>query len=1026
MEFCLLGPLVVRCGGTALPVRRGHQRALLATLLLDANHAVSMDTITEMLWGADPPPSAEVTVRNYVSRLRRALGEDGRARIRAQAGGYAISVNAGELDVSRFEDLLGAARAAARGACWDQAAAHAGSALSLWRGEPLTDVESAALAQREVHRLAEMRLQALETRIDADLCLGRHADVIAELQRLVGAHPLREPLHALLMLALSRDGREAEALAAYQHARRVLVDELGTEPGTRLRELHGRILASDPALGVPEPAAVYPVPAVPRQLPGAVRHFTGREHELAELTRMLDQAEQAPGAVAITVIAGAPGVGKTALAVRWAHQAALRFPEGQLYVNLRGYDPGQPMAPSEALAGLLSALGVRGEDIPAEADERAARYRSLLAGRRMLVVLDNARSVEQVRPLLPGTETCMTVVTSRDSLPGLVARDGAVRLDLDVLPLGDAISLLRMLIGSRVPGEPAAAAELAAQCSRLPLTLRVAAELAAARPAAPLADLVSELSDRQRRLDRLDAGGDPRSSARTVFSWSCQHLDASAARAFRLASAHPGPDMDRYALAALAATTAEESRRMLEVLEQAHLVQPTLPGRYCMHDLLRAYASELASTQETPDQRQAAIARLFDYYLHTAAAAADILMPAERHRRRRLPPPTTAPRTVRGSGAAQEWLDAERANLVAIVVQAATDGSPGHAAGLSATLSRYLETGGHAPEALVIHGHARDAARRAGDLTAEAAALTSLALVDWRQGRFQQAADCLRRALALFDRAGEQTGAARALANLGMIDGQQGRYQEAARYLRHALTVFGKAGDQTGAARALINLGMIDDQQGRYQEAAEHYQQALALFREVGDRSGEAYAVGNLGILCRRQGRYQQAASHFQHAMALYGETGSRSGRAQLSAAMGDLDLRQGRPDPASDHFRRALALCREIGDRSGEATALNGLGEATLLTGKPEHARAHHAAGLDLASQIGEKYQQARAHDGLARSYDAAGDRGDAGYHWQQALVLYQNLGAPEADEVRKKLAARPGTGQSSIQAVTPHGQPT
>jgi DNA-binding SARP family transcriptional activator/Tfp pilus assembly protein PilF len=1014
MEFGLLGPVMVRCDGIELPLRRGSQRALLAALLLKANRVVPADAIAEILWDCRPPPSAPAAIRNHVLRLRRTLGKAGSERVITCPRGYLIQVSAGELDVSQFEDLLGAARAAARSASWDQAAARADSALSLWRGEPLTDVESAALAQREIPRLGEMRLQALETRIEADLRLGRHADVISELQRLVGVHPLREPLHALLMLALSRAGREAQALAAYGHARRVLVDELGTEPGTRLRELHGRILAGDPALAAPEPApaAADRAPAVPRQLPGTVRHFAGREYELAELTRILDHAEQAIGAVAVTVIAGTPGVGKTALAVRWAHQAAPRFPEGQLYVNLRGYDPGQPMAPSDALAGLLSALGVRGEDIPAGADERAARYRSLLAGRRMLVVLDNARAVEQVRPLLPGTETCMTVVTSRDSLAGLVARDGAARLGLDVLPLGDAVGLLRMLIGDRVSGEPAAAAELAAQCSRLPLTLRVAAELAAARPAAPLADLVSELSDRRRRLDRLDAGGDPRSSARTVFSWSCQHLEGSAALAFRIASMHPGPDMDRYALAALTATTAEQSDRTLKVLEQAHLIQETRPTRYTMHDLLRAYASELTSSRETEDQRRAAIIRLLDYYLHTAAAASDTLMPAERYRRPRLPPATAGPRPLSGPGASQEWLDAERANLVAIATHAATSGLPGHAAGLSATLARYLETGGHAPEALIIHGHARDAASRAGDAAAEAAALTSLATVDWRQGRLQRAAARLQHALALFGGASDRTGEARALANLGMINGQQGRYQQAASHLRHALAEFRRAGDQTGAARALTNLGMIDDQQGRYQQAAGHYQQALALFRQAGDRSGEAYALGNLGITCRRQGRYPQAASYFQQAMALHGETRSRSGRAQLFAAMGDLDLRQGRPDPASHHFQRALVLCRETGDRSGEATALNGLGEAVLCAGKPEHARAHHAAALDLAAQIGEKYQQARAHDGLASTRHAVGDRADARYHWQHALVIYENLGAPEADQVREKLAACPGAG--------------
>lgn len=733
-----------------------------------------------------------------------------------------------------------------------------------------------------------------------------------------------------------------------------------------------------------------------------MRHFVGRGHELAELTRRLDQAGQEPGTAAFSVITGPPGVGKSALAVHWAHRVAQRFPDGQLYLNLRGYDPGQPTPPADALAGLLNALGVRGEDIPAEADQRAARYRSLLAGQQILVVLDNACSAEQVRPLLPGTEACMTIVTSRDSLAGLVARDGAVRLDLDVLPSGDAISLLRMLIGARVSDEPAAAAQLAAQCSQLPLTLRVAAELAAARTAAPLAELVSELADRKRRLDRLDAGGDPHTSTRAVFSWSCQHLDAHAARAFRLSSLHPGPDMDCYALAALTATTAEHSGRMLQVLEHSHLMQPAGSGRYTMHDLLRAYASELAAAQETQEQRRAAVTRLFDYYLHTAAAVMDILMPAERHRRPELPSPTTPPRAVSGHGASRQWLDTERANLVAIVAEAAASSWPGHATCLSATVSRYLEAGGHAPEAIIIHGHALDAARRTGDEAAEARALTSLALVDWRQGRYPDAATRLRHALTLFGQIGDQTGQARAHANLGLVDGHQGRYQDAARHLRRALVLFGKIGDQTGQARALINLGMIDHQQGRYQDAADRFRQALTLFRESGDRSGEAYALGNLGITLGRQGRYQPAASHFQQALALYGETGNRSGRAQLLAGMGDIDLQQGQPERATDHFQRALALCRETGDRSGEAIALNGLGDVSLRVATPDDARTHYAAALDLASQVGETYQQARAHHGLARAHQAAGERGRARYHWQQALVRYEHLGAPEAEQVR------------------------
>ena len=419
-----------------------------------------------------------------------------------------------------------------------------------------------------------MRLQALETRLDADLHLGRHAKVIAELHDLARAEPLREHLHALLMLALYRCGRQAEALAAYQAARRMLIEEVGAEPGQELHDLHQKILAADPALAAKPRASSTPgqgnAAAVPRELPGVPAEFTGRERELAALTGLLNVAgRRGPGTVVISAVSGPAGVGKTALAVYWAHQVADQFPDGQLYASLRGYDPGPPMTAADALAGFLRALGVAGPDIPAGQDERARRYRSLVAGRRMLIVLDNARSAEQVRPLLPGTHSCLTIVTSRRSLAGLVAREGATRLDVDLLPLDDAISLLKSLIGARVDADPDAAAALAGQCARLPLALRVAAERAATRPAAPLADLVDELADQQQRLDCLDADGDRRSAIREVFSWSCRQLDADTRRAFRLAGLHPGAELDRFALAALTGCPPGWAGRALESLVRA-------------------------------------------------------------------------------------------------------------------------------------------------------------------------------------------------------------------------------------------------------------------------------------------------------------------------------------------------------------------------------------------------------------------------------------------------------------------------
>ena len=482
--------------------------------------------------------------------------------------------------------------------------------------------------------------------------------------------------------------------------------------------------------------------AIPRQLPAAVRHFVGRTAELATLSRFLRELDSAGGAVAISVVGGTPGVGKTALAVRWAHLVADRFPDGQLYVNLRGYDPGQPASAADALAGFLRALGVPGHDIPPDADERAAQYRTLLAGRKMLVVIDNASEVEQVRPLLPGSQACAAVVTSRDSLAGLVAQHDARRLDLDLLPLEDALDLLRALIGGRVDADPGAAEALAVQCSRLPLALRVASELAAARSATALAELVGELADQRRRLDLLDAGEDPRLGVRAVFSWSCRHLRPDSARTFRLLGLHPGPGLDCYAAAALTGTSAEQSRDVLDQLARAHLIQPARRGWFSMHDLLRAYARELAAGEDTEDERQAALTRLFDYYLHTAATAMDTMFPAERHCRPRIPAPASLGPPLTGQlGAARDWLDCERASLVAVARHTAAHGWPGHTTRLAATLFRHLDVGGYYPESVTIHSCARRAACEAGDRAAEAGALASLGLVYVWQGRYQQAAE---------------------------------------------------------------------------------------------------------------------------------------------------------------------------------------------------------------------------------------------------------------------------------------------
>jgi DNA-binding SARP family transcriptional activator len=588
----MLGPLTVRCGEKSLTVPRGKQRVLLAALLLEANRIVPISALSDAMWGSAPPPSAEMTIRNYVKRLRQALQPAGPGRITTHPRGYSIQVEQSELDLARFDDLLTRALEAERAGAWHDSYTYAAAALLLWRGTPFTDVASELLEQQELPRLAELRLRAQETRIEAELHLGVHAELIPWLQRLTSEHPLRERVHGQLMLALYRSDRSAEALAVYQGARR------GTEPGNGLRELHRQMLVGDPALDAPSVAA----PVVPRDLPGTAPDFTGRDVEQRAMTKLLAGAGAGRTGL-VYAVTGDPGVGKTALALHWAHQLTDRFPDGQLYLNLRDYAGDRPMSAADALGKLLGDLGVAEQDIPDDIGERVAKYRGLLAPRKMLVLLDNVGSADQVRPLLPLAGGCVTVVTSLDPLHGLVVRDGARRLELGPLPLPDAIRLLRSMIGSRVDGNPVAARMLAEQCARLPLALRLAAGVAADRPDTGLVDLTIELVEQRRQLGLPGSGPASATSLRAVFDWSCRELDAHTVRGLRLAGRHPGAALDRTALAGLT-TDGGQAGRILERLARAHLIQATLPGRYDMHDLLRGYARELADPEDAAPWRR--------------------------------------------------------------------------------------------------------------------------------------------------------------------------------------------------------------------------------------------------------------------------------------------------------------------------------------------------------------------------------------------------------------------------------------
>jgi tetratricopeptide (TPR) repeat protein len=741
---------------------------------------------------------------------------------------------------------------------------------------------------------------------------------------------------------------------------------------------------------------------LPRQLPAAVSHFTGREAELDALTSLLSEAV-GTRAVVISALAGTPGVGKTSLAVHWAHKVAQNFPDGQLYVNLRGYDPDKPVAPADALASFLGALGVPGQEIPDEIEDRARLYRSRLAGRQVLLVLDNARDGEQVRPLLPGDPGCAAVVTSRDALAGLVATDGARRLDLDVLPLDESVGLLRSLIGPRADEDPEVTAELAELCARLPLALRIAAQLSAARRAVPLAELVAEFA--AARLDSLDAGED-RADVRAVFSWSLRQLPEDMAGVFALISLHPGADLDVHAAAALTGTGTGQVLRVLGRLHRASLVQAVAPGRYAMHDLLRAYAREQAASRDLGGQCQLALTGLFDYYLAAAATAMDISFPAEVRKRPRVAARVAEMPAMACEADARAWLDRERANLVAVVVHCAGHGWPRHAADLAGVLLRYLMKGSHLHEAYTIYRHALQAARQSRDLAAEASALNGLGGIGIMKGHFGDAAGHYQGALAAYRSCGDLVGQARVLSNLGIIEHRLHNHRAAVSYYRDAMAAYEDAGDRLALAGVLCTLSGVETEMGSYDQAAEHLQLALPVLREGKDEVREAEALSWMGGLSFRRGQLTHATAFHEQALNIYRRLDYPDGVADELFNLGCLSVRQCEYRQAISYLRDALAQFRQTGGHYGEIVTLRSLAEALHGAGEPAAARTDLETALRLAVETCNPYEQASAHRDLAESHHHAGNDAHALHHWQQALALYTQLDAPEVEQLRSRLA--------------------
>jgi DNA-binding SARP family transcriptional activator/Tfp pilus assembly protein PilF len=972
----VLGPVTVWRDGHEIMAGQPRQLAVLGLLATRANRVVSRGELVDAVWGDQPPATVDSGIYTYVAGLRRVLEPDrprrdpdksrrapGRVLV-SSGGGYLLRLGPDGLDAAQFEEGLVRSRALRASGDPHGAAGTVDEALRLWRGQPFAGVPG-PFAEGERLRLTELRTTAAEERADLLLAQGQPAAAVPELATLVAEHPLRERARGLLMIALYRCGRQAEALHVFHDARERLAEDLGIDPSTELARIHQRVLAMDPALDLPAqapPAAVSlavvaagpstapsppaadeaePVPPAepapyPAQLPPEPAGFVGRAAELDWLHALLPGTPQGRGRVpAVTstaLITGTAGVGKTTLAIRFARQAGPLFPDGQLYVNLRGFDPASaPMQPATALQWFFDALGLPPANVPAALEAQSALLRTLLDGKRMLLLLDNAHDADQVRPLLPGSPGCMVLVTSRSQLTGLVV-EGARPVPLDVLDAREAAELVANRLGTeRTEAESAAVAAIVEHSAGLPLALSVTCARAVASPALRLADLAAELADTRGRLDALRTGEET-TDLRAVFSWSADKLSDQAARMFRLLGLHYGPDISAAAAASLAASTLAEARTALAELTRASLLTEDAAGRFGCHDLLRAYAAELAATLSGAE-RDLARRRALDHYVRTAHAAAARLYPARGQVL--LPAPLDGVTVEEFSGqeaydAAVGWFGAEHDVLYNVIEQAVARRQDEHCWKLAWDWAPLLNRRGRLHEQLAVQRTAALAAGRLGD----------------------------RDALAHVH------------CELGNVSGRLGDYRTADEHLRQALELFTDLGDQVSVARVLYGLGVLLSQQNRYDEALDHAVEALRLRRSLGDSAAIAYSENAVGWILAHLGQPDAGLWYCRRALEMHGESGSRTGAADTLDSIAFAHGKLGDYQQAIADYERALEMFQVLGDPQGEATSWLHLGDVQLAAGQPDAARRSWERALTLLARIpgadtGEASGRLRSADG-------------------------------------------------------------
>jgi DNA-binding SARP family transcriptional activator/Tfp pilus assembly protein PilF len=970
----VLGPVTAWLDDREVSVGQPRQRALLALLASRANRVVSRDELVDAIWGARAPVTAEGGIYTYVAGLRKILDPGRRPRdagtvLVSTGAGYTLKLPPRGLDADEFENLLARARAHRAEGYLPGTERDLRTALGLWRGAALAGVPGPH-ADAERHRLTELKLAAASEHAEVLIALGRAEEAIPELTVMIAEHPLREHARAMLMVALYRCGRQADALAVYADARATLAAELGIEPGPELSRVHQQVLDMDQALSetsatIPTPreapstrpattsarkaaepprttvAAVAAVvedktPAakgkqedheiqIPAQLPLEIAGFTGRRVELGRLESLLPGDD--PRTVRVALITGMAGVGKTALAVRFARQAAPLFPDGQLYVNLRGFDPAaEPADSRRVLRGFLEALGVSGSRMPESVEARIGLFRSLVDGKRLLVVLDNAGSENQVRPLLPASPGCMVIITSRNQLTGMVAAEGAQPVPLEVLADDEATDLLRQrLQPAAVDGAPSAVGEIIRLCGRLPLALSVTAARAATQPRLTLPALAREL--RLTGAHLLEVGAEASTDIWAVFSWSYNQLSEPTARLFRLLGTHPGPDVSTAAAASMAGMSLIDTRKALAELTRASLLSEPAPGRFTYHDLLRAYAAELASDQDGEAAVATAERRLLDHYLHSADTAVHRLHPPMPAVTLADPAAGVTAEEFRSHEEAMAWTRDELEVLLATMPMAArnTDYDV-YCWQMPLLLSFLLERTCRWHDNLAVHQIALAAAERLGD----------------------------QRALGH-----SQSG-------LGRTYMRVGDHEAAREHLDQALAAFETAGDRDSQARIRSWLAVLMENQGKYAEGLQHAREALRLRRAFGNRAAIAHAENIAGWLYARLGQYDESIRHCRRALDMATETGSRALAADVLDSLGLAYIGLGEPERALSYYQQALAAFRENGYVLGEFSALVGCGDAYLAAGDVAAARTAWRQALAISEGAVTPSDEARIREKL------------------------------------------------------------